>query len=199
VDSATTGRSSRSPRRSSASRPEVRSSTRWSRHEGRPYRVLYAFDPQRKALLLLGGDKGGNDRFYEQMVPRAEALWEQYLAERSTKRAEPGLRDGKAPGRAALHAPRRVVRRRRRRLRDVGGPGSSARARPHRPSSRPAAGSSGVGQGLGGDTGSSRRATGTRTRSSRRASSTPQASAALPRTFNVQAGRTWEECEKREA
>jgi hypothetical protein len=58
------------------------------RHEGRPYRVLYAFDPQRKAVLLLGGDKGGNDRFYEQMVPRAEALWEQYLAERSTEREE---------------------------------------------------------------------------------------------------------------
>jgi len=48
----------------------------------------YAFDPERKAVLLLGGDKGGNDRFYEQMVPRAEALWEQYLAERSTEREE---------------------------------------------------------------------------------------------------------------
>ena len=58
-------------------------------HEGRPYRVLYAFDPSRKkAVLLLGGDKGGNDRFYEQIVPRAEALWERYLAERSTEREE---------------------------------------------------------------------------------------------------------------
>lgn len=57
-------------------------------HEGRPYRVLYAFDPERKAVLLLGGDKGGNDRFYEQILPRAEALWEQYLAERSTEREE---------------------------------------------------------------------------------------------------------------
>ena len=57
-------------------------------HEGRPYRVLYAFDPARKAVLLLGGDKGGNDRFYEQAIPRAEALWERYLAERSTEREE---------------------------------------------------------------------------------------------------------------
>jgi hypothetical protein len=53
-------------------------------HQGRPYRVLYAFDPDRKAVLLLGGDKGGNDRFYEQSVPRADTLWERYLVERPT-------------------------------------------------------------------------------------------------------------------
>lgn len=57
-------------------------------HEGRPYRVLYAFDPERRAVLLLGGNKGGNDRFYEQMVPRVEALWDQYLADRSMQRGE---------------------------------------------------------------------------------------------------------------
>jgi hypothetical protein len=57
-------------------------------HEGRPYRVLYGFDPERKAVLLVGGHKGGNDRFYEQMVPRAEALWDQYLADRSMQREE---------------------------------------------------------------------------------------------------------------
>jgi len=54
-------------------------------HQGRPYRVLYAFDPERNAVLLLGGDKGGNERFYEQSIPIAEALWEQYLEERSTE------------------------------------------------------------------------------------------------------------------
>jgi hypothetical protein len=31
-------------------------------HEGRPYRVLYAFDPRRVAFLLIGGDKTGNRR-----------------------------------------------------------------------------------------------------------------------------------------
>jgi hypothetical protein len=51
-------------------------------NQGRPYRVLYAFDPERKAVLLLGGDKGGNDRFYERSVPRAEELWKRYLLER---------------------------------------------------------------------------------------------------------------------
>ena len=57
-------------------------------HQGRPYRVFYAFDHERKAVLLLGGDKGGNDRFYEQSVPRADTLWERYLAERPTERED---------------------------------------------------------------------------------------------------------------
>ena len=34
-------------------------------HSGRPYRVLFAFDPRRCAILLIGGDKTGNDRWYE--------------------------------------------------------------------------------------------------------------------------------------
>ena len=51
---------------------------------GHPLRVFYAFDPQRQAVLLIGGDKTGDGRFYEQMVPRAETIWAQYLAE--TKR-----------------------------------------------------------------------------------------------------------------
>jgi hypothetical protein len=48
-------------------------------HEGRPYRVLYAFDPRRAALLLLGGDKTGDNRWYERMVPKADALYERHL------------------------------------------------------------------------------------------------------------------------
>jgi hypothetical protein len=48
-------------------------------HEGRPYRVLYAFDPIRVALLLLGGDKTGDERWYEKMVPKADAIYEEHL------------------------------------------------------------------------------------------------------------------------
>lgn len=44
-------------------------------------RVFYAFDPLRRAVLLLGGDKTGNDRFYEKFVPRAEQLWFEYLSD----------------------------------------------------------------------------------------------------------------------
>lgn len=43
-------------------------------------RVFYAFDPLRRAVLLLGGDKTGDDRFYETFVPRAEQIWAEYLA-----------------------------------------------------------------------------------------------------------------------
>ena len=50
-------------------------------HEGRPYRVLYAFDPRRAAILLLGGDKTGNDRWYDEHVPIAEKLYDKYLRE----------------------------------------------------------------------------------------------------------------------
>lgn len=48
---------------------------------GRPLRILYAFDPRRQALLILGGDKTGDDRFYLRMIPKAEEIWERYLKE----------------------------------------------------------------------------------------------------------------------
>jgi hypothetical protein len=50
-------------------------------HHGEPYRVLYAFDPRRTAILLLGGNKVGNDRWYETAVPAADALYEAHLAQ----------------------------------------------------------------------------------------------------------------------
>lgn len=50
-------------------------------HEGRPYRVLYAFDPRRVAILLIGGDKTGHDRWYEQFVPLADRLYHEHLVE----------------------------------------------------------------------------------------------------------------------
>ena len=48
-------------------------------HRGRPYRVLYAFDPRRVAILLIGGDKAGHDRWYEQFVPVADRLYDRHL------------------------------------------------------------------------------------------------------------------------
>ena len=50
-------------------------------HSGEPYRVLYAFDPRRRAVLLLGGAKGGDERWYEVHVPMADRIYRQYLAE----------------------------------------------------------------------------------------------------------------------
>ncbi len=50
-------------------------------HRGRPLRVLYAFDPARAAVLLLGGDKTGDDRWYERHIPEADDLYDEYLEE----------------------------------------------------------------------------------------------------------------------
>jgi len=55
-------------------------------HRGRPYRVLYAFDPRRTAILLMGGDKTGDDRWYEKNVPLADRLLDQHLAGLKKKR-----------------------------------------------------------------------------------------------------------------
>ncbi len=50
-------------------------------HQGEPYRVLYAFDPHRAAILLIGGNKTGNDRWYEEYVPWADKLYDEHLIE----------------------------------------------------------------------------------------------------------------------
>ena len=48
-------------------------------HQGRPIRVFYAFDPRRVGLLLIAGDKTGDSRFYERMVPLADRLYDEHL------------------------------------------------------------------------------------------------------------------------
>jgi hypothetical protein len=50
-------------------------------HAGRPYRLLYAFDPRRVAILLIGGDKTGDNRWYQRMIPVADNLYDQHLRE----------------------------------------------------------------------------------------------------------------------
>ena len=48
---------------------------------GRPLRVFYAFDPRRTAILLIAGDKTGDDRFYTRYVPIADNLYDEYIEE----------------------------------------------------------------------------------------------------------------------
>ena len=48
---------------------------------GKPFRTLYAFNPLRTAVLLIGGDKTGDDRWYERFVPVADRLLEAHLHE----------------------------------------------------------------------------------------------------------------------
>jgi hypothetical protein len=54
-------------------------------HKGQPYRILYAFDPKRNAVLLIGGNKKGQDDWYKQYVPLADRLYDAHLAELATE------------------------------------------------------------------------------------------------------------------
>lgn len=58
-------------------------------HQGRPYRILFAFDPRRNAILLIGGDKTGDGRWYDVHVPIADRLYDAHLSELS-KEAKDG-------------------------------------------------------------------------------------------------------------
>ena len=49
-------------------------------NRGRPYRILFAFDPRRSAYLILGGDKTGKDDWYRQAISHAEAIYARHLS-----------------------------------------------------------------------------------------------------------------------
>jgi hypothetical protein len=56
---------------------------------GGTVRVLFVFDPQRKAILLIGGDKTGQwTRWYERHVPIADDLYDEHLTEEKKSYAE---------------------------------------------------------------------------------------------------------------
>lgn len=48
---------------------------------GDPVRIFYAFDPRRTAILLIGGGKTGDARFYDRLIPMADRLYDDHLAE----------------------------------------------------------------------------------------------------------------------
>lgn len=50
-----------------------------TQHGGHPFRTLYAFDPRRTAILLIGGDKTGDNRWYDVNVPVADLLYDEHL------------------------------------------------------------------------------------------------------------------------
>ncbi|WP_259649990.1 type II toxin-antitoxin system RelE/ParE family toxin, partial [Burkholderia pseudomallei] len=64
----------------------ILSSFNWSEnsragHNG-VWRVAFAFDPKRQAILLVGGDKGGADqrRFYKRLIAVADARFDEHLS-----------------------------------------------------------------------------------------------------------------------
>ena len=49
------------------------------------WRIAFAFDPDRQAILLVGGDKsgGGEKRFYKRLIARADERFDRHLAKRN--------------------------------------------------------------------------------------------------------------------
>ena len=48
---------------------------------GRPSGSSIPFDHGRTSIFLIGGDKTGNDRFYQEYVPIADSLYDEHLEE----------------------------------------------------------------------------------------------------------------------
>ena len=49
-------------------------------HAGKPYRVMFAFDPRQTGILLIGGRKG-KKKWYEKMIALADSIYSSYLGE----------------------------------------------------------------------------------------------------------------------
>lgn len=59
----------------------------WS---GQVWRIAFAFDPHRQAILLVGGDKGGADqsRFYKRLIKVADGRYDEHLGTLPEQRKE---------------------------------------------------------------------------------------------------------------
>lgn len=57
---------------------------------GDPIRIFYAFDPQRVAVLLIGGLKTGKGqkRFYREHIKKADALFADHLSGIETNKSD---------------------------------------------------------------------------------------------------------------
>lgn len=49
--------------------------------QGEPWRILFAFDPKRRAILLVGGNKQGDDQWYRRTIRLAEQRYARHLEE----------------------------------------------------------------------------------------------------------------------
>lgn len=61
----------------------------------RLFRIFFAFDPERNVILLIGGDKRGDKRFYQRMIPVADHLYDRYLEKLREKHENTGKKRDK--------------------------------------------------------------------------------------------------------
>jgi hypothetical protein len=59
------------------------------RQTGQPIRVLFAFDPDKKAILLVGGNKAGDKGWYKKNIPIAEKQFSQHVKEQENEEKNP--------------------------------------------------------------------------------------------------------------
>lgn len=52
-----------------------------TQYKGKPIRTFFAFDPIRRAIVLCAGDKSGDKRFYEKLIPVAEKEFKNHIQE----------------------------------------------------------------------------------------------------------------------
>jgi hypothetical protein len=45
---------------------------------GRPFRILFLFDPKKRAFLLVGGNKANDKKFYKKLITKAEFIYSKY-------------------------------------------------------------------------------------------------------------------------
>ena len=58
------------------------------------WRFAFAFDPKRRAAILVGGDKGGKSekRFYRKLITKADKRFDSHLAEIEAEKKREGKR-----------------------------------------------------------------------------------------------------------
>ena len=59
----------------------------------RLFRIFFSFDPERNVILLFGGDKRGDKRFYQSMIPIADRLYERHLKKVKEHHENSGKKD----------------------------------------------------------------------------------------------------------
>jgi hypothetical protein len=59
-------------------------------YEGEPWRILFAFDPKRNAILLVGGNKTGDKHWYEEQIEIADTRYRRHLKSLKKEKDEKG-------------------------------------------------------------------------------------------------------------
>lgn len=57
-------------------------------HKTEPIRILFAFDPKQQAVVILGGSKQADKRWYEINIPVAEKLFAEHLEKQQKENEE---------------------------------------------------------------------------------------------------------------